>query len=104
LTTSRSALTSRRWRAIGGWDEELRINEDYDFDFRYQQAGGRLLFDPAIVVDWRVRETPARLSHQYYAYGRGTFTTLVRHPSSLHLRWLAPPMLVGSLAARILLS
>jgi succinoglycan biosynthesis protein ExoA len=91
-------------RAIGGWDEGLRTNEDYDFDFRYQLAGGRLLFDPAIVVDWRVRETPARLAHQYYAYGRGKFATLVRHPSSLHLRWLAPPMLVGSLAAGILLS
>ena len=91
-------------RAIGGWDEELRTNEDYDFDFRYQQAGGRLLLDPAIVVDWRVRERPARLAHQYYAYGRGKFATLGRHPSSLHLRWLAPPMLVGSLATGILFS
>ena len=91
-------------RAIGGWDEGLRTNEDYDFDFRYQQAGGRLLFDPAIVVDWRVRETPARLAHQYYAYGWGKLRTLARHPSSLHLRWLAPPMLVGSLAVGLLLS
>ena len=98
------AYTTELARAIGGWDEELRTNEDYDFDFRYQQAGGRLLFDPAIVVDWRVRETPVRLAHQYYAYGRGKFTTLVRHPSSLHLRWLAPPMLVGSMTAGILLS
>jgi len=57
-----------------------------------------------IVVGWRVRETPARLAHQYYAYGRGKFTTLLRHPSSLHLHWLAPQMLVGSLAAGILLS
>jgi succinoglycan biosynthesis protein ExoA len=98
------AYTTELARAIGGWDEELRTNEDYDFDFRYRQAGGRLLFDPAIVVDWRVRETPGRLARQYYAYGRGKFTTLARHPSSLHLRWLAPPMLVGSLAAGILLS
>ena len=98
------AYVTERAHAIGGWDEKLSTNEDYDFDFRYQQAGGRLLFDPAIVVDWRVRETPARLAHQYYAYGRGKFTTLVRHPSSLHLRWLAPPMLVGSLAAAVLLS
>jgi succinoglycan biosynthesis protein ExoA len=97
------AYITERARAIGGWDEELRTNEDYDFDFRYQQAGGRLLFDPAIVVDWRVRETPARLAHQYYAYGRGKFRTLVQHPSSLHLRWLVPPMLVVSLAAGILL-
>ncbi len=90
--------------AIGGWDEEIRTNEDYDFDFRYQQAGGRLLFDPAIVVDWRVRETPARLAHQYHAYGRGKFTSLVRHPSSLHVRWLAPPLLVASLATGLLFS
>jgi succinoglycan biosynthesis protein ExoA len=98
------AYVTKRARAIGGWDEELSTNEDYDFDFRYQQSGGRLLLDPAIVVDWRVRETPARLAHQYYAYGRGKFRTLVRHPSSLHLRWLVPPMLVVSLAAGILLS
>jgi succinoglycan biosynthesis protein ExoA len=98
------AYVTERARAIGGWDEEVRPNEDYDFDFRYQQAGGRLLFDPAIVFDWRVRETPARLAHQYYAYGRGKFRTLVRHPSSLHLRWLVPPMLGVSLTAGILLS
>jgi hypothetical protein len=98
------SYVTERARAIGGWDEELRPNEDYDFDLRYQQDGGRLLFDPAIVFDWRVRETPARLAHQYYAYGRGKFRALVRHPSSLHLRWLVPPMLVASLAAGILLS
>jgi succinoglycan biosynthesis protein ExoA len=98
------AYVTERAHAIGGWDEELSTNEDYDFDFRYQQAGGRLLFDPAIVVDWRVRETPAKLARQYFAYGRGKFKTLVRHPSSLHPRWLAPPMLVVSLAAGALLS
>src|SRR5919112_6679420 len=91
-------------RAIGGWDEELSTNEDYDFDFRYQRAGGRLLLDPAIVVDWRVRGTPARLAPPYHAYGRGKFKSLARHPSLLNLRWLVPPMLVASLAAGILLS
>jgi succinoglycan biosynthesis protein ExoA len=98
------AYVTERARAIGGWDEELRTNEDYDFDFRYQQAGGRLLYDPSIVFEWRVRETPARLAQQYYAYGHGKFRALARHRSPLHLRWLVPPMLVGSLAAGILLS
>jgi succinoglycan biosynthesis protein ExoA len=88
---------TERARAIGGWDEELRTNEDYDFDFRYQQAGGRLLLDPSIVFDWRVRETQGRLAHQYYAYGRGKARALLRHPSSLHLRWCAPPLLVAAL-------
>jgi glycosyltransferase involved in cell wall biosynthesis len=98
------AYLTERARAIGGWDEELRPNEDYDFDFRYQMAGGRLLLDPTIVFDWRVRDTPTRLAHQYYTYGRGKFKTLARHPSSLHPRWLAPPMLVASLAMGLLFS
>lgn len=98
------SYVTERARAIGGWNEELRPNEDYDFDFRYRQAGGRLLFDPAIVFDWRVRETPTRLARQYYAYGRGRYRTLARHPSSLHLRWLVPPTLVASLSTGTLLS
>lgn len=98
------AYVAERARAIGGWNEELGTNEDYDFDFRYQKSGGRLLFDPAIVFDWRVRETPAKLAQQYYAYGRGKFRALIRHPSSLHLRWLVPPALLVSLAAGTLLS
>ena len=98
------AYVTERARAIGGWDEELRPNEDYDFDFRYQKAGGRLLLDPTIVFDWRVRDTPARLAHQYYTYGRGKFKTLARHPSSLHLRWLVPPLLVATLATGLLFS
>ena len=48
-------------RAIGGWDEELRVNVDYDFDFLYQQAGVRLLYDTSIVFDWRFREILACL-------------------------------------------
>jgi succinoglycan biosynthesis protein ExoA len=95
---------TERARAIGGWDEELQTNEDYDFDFRYQQAGGRLLLDPSVVFDWRVRETPSRLARQYYSYGRGKAKALLRHPSSLHLRWCIPPALVAGLAGGALFS
>jgi succinoglycan biosynthesis protein ExoA len=95
---------TERARAIGGWDEELQTNEDYDFDFRYQQAGGRLLLDPSVVFDWRVRETPRSLAHQYFAYGRGKARALLRHPSSLHFRWLVPPALVVALGGGVIFS
>jgi succinoglycan biosynthesis protein ExoA len=95
---------TERARAIGGWDEQLQTNEDYDFDFRYQRAGGRLLLDPSVVFDWRVRETPRSLAHQYLAYGRGKARALLRHPSSLHLRWCVPPALVIGLAGGALFS
>ena len=33
-------------RELGGWDERLVANEDFEFDYRLRRAGGRLLFDP----------------------------------------------------------
>jgi succinoglycan biosynthesis protein ExoA len=84
--------------AIGGWDEELVRNQDYDFDYRYGQAGGRLLLDPTIVIDWSVRETPLALARQYFEYGFWKYRVLRKHPGSMHLRWLVPPAFVALLA------
>jgi glycosyltransferase involved in cell wall biosynthesis len=92
------AYLTGRARALGGWDEELVRNQDYEFDYRYGAAGGRILLDPSIVVDWQVRERPGALARQYYGYGFWKLRSLARHPGSLHLRWLVPPALVAALA------
>jgi glycosyltransferase involved in cell wall biosynthesis len=86
-------------RRIGGWEERFRRNQDSEFDCRYVEAGGRLLLDPGIEVEWEVRETPARLARQYFEYGTWRCRTVARHPHSLHARFLAPPLLVTALAA-----
>lgn len=84
-------------RRIGGWNERLIRNQDFDFDYRYVRAGGRLLLDPSIVVEWSVRESPLRLARQYSEYGFWKAQVFIQHPRSLHLRWLAPPALAGAL-------
>jgi succinoglycan biosynthesis protein ExoA len=84
-------------RTIGGWDEELVRSQDVEFDHRYRAAGGRLLLDPAIVIDWYVRERPAALIRQYYGYGYWKIPILARDPSSLRMRWLAPPTVAAAL-------
>jgi glycosyltransferase involved in cell wall biosynthesis len=84
-------------RRIGGWDEELTRSQDVEFDHRYRSAGGRLLLDPSIVIDWYVRETPAGVMRQYYGYGYWKVPILQRDRSALKLRWLVPPTLVASL-------
>ncbi len=91
------AYLRERARAVGGWDEELVRNQDFDFDYRYGRAGGRLLLDPTIVIDWAVRETPVALARQYFQYGYWKYRVLRKHPSSLHLRWLIPPGFVAVL-------
>lgn len=58
-------------RAVGGWDENLLVNEDVDFDHRILLAGHRIRFDPGMRVYWRVRESLPAFARQYRRYGRG---------------------------------
>jgi succinoglycan biosynthesis protein ExoA len=84
-------------RSIGGFADDLARNQDFEFDHRFADAGGRIWFDPTILLDWHVRETPLELASQYAQYGYWKFAVLRRHPDSLNVRWLAPPTLVGAL-------
>jgi succinoglycan biosynthesis protein ExoA len=93
------AYETERLRALGGWDERFARNEDYELNFRFRAAGGRILLDPSVRSLWRVRETITGLARQYFDYGFWRLRTLAAHPSSLSVRWLVPPALVLSLLA-----
>ena len=56
-------------------------------------------FDPALAVAYRPRGSVAALARQYFAYGRWKRVMLARHPRSLRLRQLAPPLLLAGLGA-----
>jgi len=88
-------------RRIGGWDERLRVNQDYEFDHRVRRAGGRILFDPEMTIDWQCRQRIADLYRQYRRYGRGKARVVAMHPRSLKPRQLAAPALVAALALGI---
>jgi succinoglycan biosynthesis protein ExoA len=91
-------------RTIGGFDESLVRNQDYDFDYRYGLAGGRILLDASISFERSVRNSPGSLARQFHEYGYWKYVVLRRHPRSFHLRWLAPPVLVTSLSVGVGLS
>jgi len=85
-------------RALGGWDEEFVVNQDFEFDWRVREAGHELLFDPALRIDWHCRQSVGDLFRQYRRYGRGKVRTARHHPRSLRPRHLAAPALVAWLA------
>ena len=85
--------------AVGGFDETLARNEDYELNWRLRERGGAVWFDPALAVAYRPRGTVAALARQYYDYGRWKRVVLARHPRSLRLRQLAAPLLLAALAA-----
>ena len=45
------------WEAVGGFNEELLTNEDYEFYLRLRQRGGRIYFDPKIRSEYFSRST-----------------------------------------------
>jgi succinoglycan biosynthesis protein ExoA len=84
-------------RQLGGWDERLEANEDFEFDHRLRKAGHRLLFDPEMTIAWQCRQSVGDLFRQYRRYGRGKADVAWLHPDSLRPRHVAPPLFVAYL-------
>jgi glycosyltransferase involved in cell wall biosynthesis len=95
------AYPARVAREVGGWGEEFTVNQDFEFDHRVRAAGHRILFDPALVIDWECRQSVRDLFRQYRRYGRGKVKVALRHPSSVSPRHLVPPALVGFLSVAV---
>jgi succinoglycan biosynthesis protein ExoA len=88
-------------REVGGFDESLVRNQDYELNVRIRSAGYTVWFDPLLVVDYRPRASLGALWRQYYDYGRGKRRVVAKHPSSLKPRQAAPPILVIGLAGSV---
>lgn len=84
----------RRWlERVGGWAEDVGVNEDYELNHRIRSAGGIVWFDPSLEVGYRPRSTLRGLARQYARYGRSKATVMRRHPSSVRVRQVLPTML-----------
>jgi succinoglycan biosynthesis protein ExoA len=89
---------------IGLFDESLSSNEDYEFNARIRQTGGRVWLDPEIVTVYYARSTLRELARQYWRYGYWKFRMLRRYPDTLRWRQGLPPLFVASLIGLILLA
>jgi len=82
---------------IGGFDESLQANEDYEFNARIRAAGGRVWLDPAIRSVYYARPNLGSLARQYARYGYWKLQMLRRYPNTLRARQAIPPLFVLSL-------
>jgi glycosyltransferase involved in cell wall biosynthesis len=85
---------------IGPYDESLLTNEDYEYNVRLRQAGGKIWFDPSIRSIYFSRATLGVLARQYARYGHWKARMLRRYPDTLRWRQALPPAFV--LAATLL--
>ena len=84
-------------QTVGGFDESLIRNQDYELNWRLRQAGYLVWLDPSLVVDYIPRDNYRDLAAQYFRYGAWKRAVILRHPKSLKLRQLAPPCLLSAI-------
>lgn len=93
-------------RELGGFDERLLRNQDYELNVRIRKHGEIVWFDPRLEVIYHPRTNLSGVATQYWQYGRWKRVTLRQHPGSLRWRQLVPPAAVianaGSLVASTL--
>jgi glycosyltransferase involved in cell wall biosynthesis len=82
---------------LGGFNESVHPNEDYELNYRIRHTGGKIYFDPAIRSIYYGRQTLSALITQYFRYGQAKVKTLSLHPASLRPRHLAAPLFTMSL-------
>ena len=82
---------------LGGFDESLETNEDYEFNTRIRMMGGKLWLDPEIQVKYFARPNLKELARQYWRYGYWKVKMLRRYPGSLRWRQALPPLFVSGL-------
>jgi len=80
--------------AVGGFDETLIRNQDYELNYRLREAGGGVYFDPTLEVRYEPRASLVELWRQYYGYGRWKRVVIRRHPGSTRWRQLVAPTFV----------
>lgn len=84
------------WQQLGGYDESLLTNEDYDFNYRARLQGNRVILDRSEHCNYFARESVSKLSAQYRRYGKWKARMIRLHPRSIRLRHLVAPCFVAS--------
>ncbi len=88
---------------VGGFNEDMVVNQDYELNYRLRKAGGKILLSPDIRCRYFVRSSLYSLMKQYFRYGFWRVKTLVLHPDSLRWRQIAAPLFVLGLIISALL-
>ncbi len=78
------------WKALNGYDDDLLVVEDGDFNYRARQAGYRVILDPEIRCTYYPRRHFRTLGRQYLRYGWWKIPMLMRHPGAVRVRQMIP--------------
>jgi succinoglycan biosynthesis protein ExoA len=103
-TVPYGAFRPDAFERAGLFDETLVRNQDDEFNLRLRLAGGRIVHDPAIKIQYIPRGSLRKVFRQYFEYGLWKPAVMRKHRQPTSARSLVPVALVLSLAALALLA
>jgi succinoglycan biosynthesis protein ExoA len=89
---------------IGDFDAELVRSQDDELNFRLQQAGGTVWYDPAICTDYFANRSLRRFWRQYFQYGEYKVRVAQKRNGFASVRHVVPATFVAATAASLLLA
>jgi glycosyltransferase involved in cell wall biosynthesis len=90
----------RRWvfNRIGLFDERLVRNQDDEFNYRIQRAGGLVYISPRVRYSYFVRSRPGQLFRQYFQYAFWRIPVIEKHRRPTTWRQLVPTLFLSTCA------
>jgi glycosyltransferase involved in cell wall biosynthesis len=85
-------------QALGGWNEQYLVHEDYELNYRSRRSGGRILLTMRMQSSYYCRDSLQAVWRQYFRYGRDKVKMARDFPDSLRVRHLAAPLFVAGAA------
>lgn len=87
----------------GGYDPEFSVNEDGEYDQRTSKAGAKVWLAADAQITYFPRKSLQNLAVQYFRYGKGRCSTVLKHRVKPRLRQLVPVAVAGSALGGMLL-
>ena len=84
---------------VGYFDESFIRAQDWEMNYRIRKTGGKIWFNPDLVVSYRPRKNILQLAKQYFEYGQWRKQVTKTYPETISMRYLAPPVTVSGLLA-----
>ena len=82
---------------VGYFDDSFVRAQDWELNYRIRKTGGKIWFNPKLVVSYRPRPNLKALAKQYFEYGQWRKQVTKKYPETISLRYLAPPITVTGL-------
>lgn len=89
---------------VGLFDEGLVRHQDYDFNLRLRNQGGKILYIPELKVKYHPRSSISSFFKQYFQYGLWKVRVMQKSKHAFRLRHYAPTALVFAVMVGAILS